>query len=111
MAVIAVLALIVAPQFANRRTQAREANLRANLKILRSAIQTYQADTGAYPANLEILNNTSAPEGVTGWNGPYISGPIPQDPTATANNGNNKNWTYSNTTGAISSSTQKYANW
>ena len=107
MVVIAVLALIVIPQFASRTTQAREANLRSNLKSIRTAIQTYRADVGSWPADLSKLTTDTA----SGWQGPYITAPMPADPTAATATGNNSNWTYTATSGALASSTSAYSTW
>ena len=107
MVVIAVLALIVVPQFASRTTQAREANLRSNLKSIRTAIQTFRADTGAWPADLSKLSS----DVVSGWQGPYITAPMPQDPTAAAAAGNNSNWSYTAASGGLVSATSAYATW
>lgn len=104
MVVIATLALIVVPRVVQRTTQAQEANLHANLRILRSAISQYQADTGGNPPNLNGLYTN--PGSVTGWNGPYLTGTIPLDPFGgtPAANSTNGNWTYTAASGAIASS-------
>jgi hypothetical protein len=64
--------------------------------MLRSAIATYQTDTGAYPTQLSDLTATTAPaSGVsstgttltitsTDWHGPYVQTAIPTDPVQTA---------------------------
>jgi general secretion pathway protein G len=111
MIVIALLALIVVPQFASRSAQARESNLRSNLKSIRTAISTWQADTGAFPANLTQLTAATAPTGVTGWNGPYLTAPLTQDPTVASASGNNGNWSYTASSGALASSNSSYASW
>ncbi len=107
MVVIAVLALIVVPQFASRTTQAREANLRSNLKSLRTAVQTYKADTGVWPADLAKLSSDTT----SGWQGPYITAPMPQDPTAATAAGNNGNWSYTAASGNVASATATYTTW
>ncbi len=111
MIVIALLALIVVPQFASRSTQAREANLRDNLKTIRSALAIWQGDTGAFAADLSKLTAVSAPTGVTGWNGPYLSSPMTQDPTVATASGVNGNWNYTAGSGALSSSNSSYSAW
>ena len=111
MVVIALLALIVVPQFTNRTLQAREANLRSNLRTVRSALSTFSADTGTWPANLTVLTAASAPSGTTGWNGPYLTAPLPQDPTAASASGTNMNWSYTASSGVLASSTSGYTAW
>ncbi len=91
--IIAVLALIAIPRFQDAGTRSREASLRSNLSLLRSAIATYYTDTGAYPATLNDLIATAAPASglssapapvnitSTDWHGPYIQGGVlPADP-------------------------------
>jgi general secretion pathway protein G len=111
MIVIALLALIVVPQFASRSTQARESNLRGNLKSIRTAISTWQADTGAFPADLTKMTAASAPTGVTGWNGPYLTAPLVQDPTVASASGVNANWSYTASSGALASANASYSSW
>mgnify|MGYP000027914959 CR=1 FL=1 len=111
MIVIALLALIVVPQFASRSTQAREANLRGNLKSIRTAISTWQADTGAFPADLTRMTAATAPAGVTGWNGPYLTAPLVADPTVAEAAGVNGNWSFTAGSGALASSNATYSAW
>jgi general secretion pathway protein G len=111
MIVIALLALVVVPQFASRSTQAREVNLRSNLKAIRNALQMWRADTATFPADLARLTATSAPTGVIGWNGPYLTAPMPQDPTVASSSGSNGNWSYTASSGAVASSNSSYASW
>jgi general secretion pathway protein G len=89
--IIAVLAAIAIPKFADSSKRSKEAALRADLKLYRNAIELFKADTGAYPALLSDLAATTAPAaGVdsTGtaktitqadWKGPYLQA-IETDP-------------------------------
>ena len=89
--VLAVLAAIVLPRFVGTSTRSREAALRADLKLLRNAITSFQNDTGAYPAALADLAATTAPASgkksdgtdlaitAADWHGPYIQ-EVPTDP-------------------------------
>ena len=82
--VLAVLAAIVLPKFADSGRRSREAALHNDLKLLRNAISLFQADTGYYPAKLADLTATSAPAvgldrtgkqrkiAASAWHGPYI---------------------------------------
>lgn len=91
--IIAVLALIAIPKFVDSGKRSKEASLKSNLSLLRSAIATYQTDTGAYPTLLTDLTATTAPTtgvdktGTTAninladWHGPYIQGSLPTDIT------------------------------
>ena len=66
--VIAILALIVIPKLMGASRKAKDSTLRANLQILRSAIETFQADCGGYPNVLTDLTVATAPSQV------YIAG-------------------------------------
>jgi type II secretion system protein G len=105
--IIAVLAAIAIPKFANSSQRSKDAALHADLKLYRNAIELYKADTGAYPATLADLAATTAPangvDSVTGaskaiasadWKGPYLQA-IETDPE----NGNA--FTYSVTAGTV----------
>ncbi len=90
--IIAVLALIAIPKFVDSGKRSKEASLRSNLSLLRSAIATYQTDTGAYPGTLADLAATTAPTDnvdktgtaytitSTDWHGPYLQAGVPTDP-------------------------------
>ena len=106
MVVIAVLAAIVVPKYAERTTEGKRAALKQNLQNLRSAIQSYQTDTGVLPSALTDLAGASAPTGVTGYQGPYLHTGVPVDPTT-----GSANWTYSATTGLVASSNASYSSW
>ena len=98
MVIIAVLAAIVIPKFMDRGKQAKEAALKSDLKILRNAIASFQADNGCYPLTLDDLTVTSAAGlstastgvdsggnnvAVSGtFHGPYIQGAVPNDPVS-----------------------------
>lgn len=89
--VIAVLASIALPKFVNSGTRSKEAALRANLKIVREAIQRFRNDTSLYPTGLEDLAADEDPgKGLTSdgtkvsiqantWHGPYLM-QVPKDP-------------------------------
>lgn len=55
LTVAALLLSIVAPRFFKQTDIAREAALRENIATLRSAIDQFYADRGAYPEQLEQL--------------------------------------------------------
>ena len=110
--IIAVLAAIAIPKFANTSTRSKESALKADLKLFRNAITTYQNDTGAYPSALADLAATAAPAtgkdssgadksiAATDWKGPYLNG-VDTDPVSGAA------FTYSTTSptvGTVSSS-------
>lgn len=91
--ILAVLAAIAIPRFMSAGIRSKEASLKANLKLTRNAIQSFNADCGSYPATLDDLAATSAPAtGLTSaassraisssdWHGPYLS-TVPFDPVS-----------------------------
>lgn len=95
--VIAVLAAIALPKFINSGLRSKEAALRSDLKLLRSAYERFLADTGAAPVNLRHMASEAPidkgydpvaaaggslvlkPISPSDWHGPYID-EIPSDP-------------------------------
>lgn len=55
LAIMATLMSIVAPRYFDSVSKAKEAALRADLRLLRESIDKYRADTGHYPAALSDL--------------------------------------------------------
>jgi len=88
--VLAVLAAIVLPKFVGSSARAREARMKADLRLVRAAIDRFYIDTGAYPEKLANLADTKAPaKGLDPagnqvpidplqWHGPYLDR-IPKD--------------------------------
>ncbi len=104
--ILAVLAAIVIPKFADASTRSKESSLKSDLKQIRNAVEIFKTDTGAYPAALTDLSATAAPASgkdstgttktitATDWRGPYVSS-VPNDPvSATA-------MTYSTASGTV----------
>ncbi len=98
MTYMALLASIIIPRFSGVQRRAREVALRATLHELRHAVESYHAETGAYPLTLDDLVATEAPPiGLNrngshaviipaDWRGPYIrgaGGQVPKDPVTT----------------------------
>ena len=112
LVVLVAIAAIVIPKFYDRNKQAKEAALKSDLRILRNAMASFQADNGCSPLTLNDLTATSAANlstadtgvdasgnntAVTGtFHGPYVQA-VPNDPIAgTA-------FTYSTTAGSVGS--------
>lgn len=58
--IVAVLAAVAIPKFANSSNRAKESTLRQQLKLTRAAVDRFYADTGAYPLTLGHLGMTVA---------------------------------------------------
>jgi general secretion pathway protein G len=56
LAIVATLLSIVAPRYVHQTDRAKEAALKANLSVLRRALDEYYSDTGKYPENLAALS-------------------------------------------------------
>lgn len=92
--IMAVLAAIIIPKFQDQSRRSKEAALKSDLSQVRTALATFQADTGFYPKLLTDLAVTTAPtqgydsaaalQTVTAanWHGPYITGSLPSDPVS-----------------------------
>jgi type II secretion system protein G len=74
--IIAVLAAVAIPKFANSSQRSKDSALRAELKLLRNAVELFKNDTGVYPAALAdlALEQGSAP--ATGMDSAGASKPI-----------------------------------
>jgi general secretion pathway protein G len=55
MSIIALLLALAVPRYFHSVTRAREAVLKENLMLIRDALDKHYADTGAYPASMEVL--------------------------------------------------------
>ncbi len=94
--IIAVLAAIAIPKFANSTARSKDASLKSNLKIVRSAVESFRADTGLSPVALVDMTGTAAPSnGINGagvsvtltstsYRGPYIQSEPKDSVTDTA---------------------------
>jgi type II secretion system protein G len=92
ISVIAILALIVVPRLLGAGRKAKESTLRGNLQQLRNAIQSFQSDTGVYPATLDDLvaatgGDVTATINAPDYKGPYLTttggiggGGVPKNP-------------------------------
>ncbi|HZH98509.1 MAG TPA: prepilin-type N-terminal cleavage/methylation domain-containing protein [Fimbriimonadaceae bacterium] len=84
--VIAILGGIAIPKMRDSRQASQEASVRQQLKLLRNAVEQFEADTSRYPKALSDLSATTAPAtGYNGgglersispssWRGPYLAG-------------------------------------
>ncbi len=91
--IIAVLAAIAIPKFANQSVRSKESAVRAELSLLRNAVELFKNDCGSYPGALADLVVTTAPANgkdsagnnkaitATDYKGPYVS-KISNDPVS-----------------------------
>ena len=91
VAIIGILAAIAIPKFSNSSQRSKESSLRANLKLVRNAIDLFRADTGAFPATMAGLTAPTTAGlsaaaatctiAATDWRGPYLQA-VPVDPVS-----------------------------
>jgi general secretion pathway protein G len=81
LVLISLLAGLVGPKLFNQLGSSKTKVANAQVELLSSAIKTYRLDTGELPTTEQGLNALMIePDNVVGWNGPYLSKSIPQDP-------------------------------
>ena len=78
MAIIAMLAVMVAPNIFNQQAGAQRDAAISQISSLQAALDMYRLDTGEYPDGLEGLVENDT--GRASWNGPYLRGTVPADP-------------------------------
>ena len=82
LAIIALIAAFVGPRLFAQLDHAKVTSARVQVQSLETALQTMELDIGRYPTpgeGLELLVKAD-PKAVAGWNGPYLSGALPNDP-------------------------------
>ena len=78
MAIIAMLAVMVAPNIFNQQAGAQRDAALSQISSLEAALDTYRLDVGEYPDSLAgLIENDS---GRAAWNGPYLRRDVPMDP-------------------------------
>ena len=85
VAIIGLLVTLVAPQLFGRLDESRVTTAVAQIRMLRSALDSFRLDTGRYPTEAEGLAAlVTAPAGAElgdTWRGPYLDGGrLPADP-------------------------------
>jgi|TARA_B100000315_G_scaffold199279_1_gene191083 general secretion pathway protein G len=78
MAIIAMLAVMVAPNIFNQQAGAQRDAAMSQISSLEAALDTYRLDVGEYPDTLEGLTENDS--GRAAWNGPYLRRDVPKDP-------------------------------
>ncbi|WP_207001666.1 type II secretion system major pseudopilin GspG [Trinickia mobilis] len=79
--IIALLAGYVGPKLFSQVDKARVKTAQAQMKSLGDAMSQYRLDTGSYPgADQGLASLVKEPQGVAGWQGPYLAKDVPADP-------------------------------
>ena len=78
MAIIAMLAVMVAPNLFNQQAGAMRDVARTEISTLEAALDIYRLDVGEYPDSLDGLMEDDTDR--ASWNGPYLRRAVPTDP-------------------------------
>lgn len=79
--IIAVFAAVVGPRVLQRADVAKKTAVRQQINSFNTALGAYKLDTSLFPTNEQGLNALRLkPEGLNGWQGPYLPQEVPTDP-------------------------------
>lgn len=79
--IIAVFAAVVGPKMLKRADFAKQTAARQQINSFNTALGAYKLDTSLFPSTEQGLNALRVkPEGMNGWQGPYLPQEIPTDP-------------------------------
>ena len=78
MAIVAMLAVMVAPNVFRQQAGAMRDVAVSQISALEVALDTYRLDLGRYPNDLEDLVSDNGRD--VSWNGPYLRRGLPLDP-------------------------------
>ena len=83
LAIIALIVALVGPRLFAQLDHAKVTTAHVQVKSLETALQTMELDVGRYPTESEglgLLVDAPDRKATPGWNGPYLSGALPNDP-------------------------------
>jgi general secretion pathway protein G len=81
IAILGLIASLVGPQVMKQFAGAKSDTARLQIADLSAGLDLFYIDLGRYPTTEEGLAAlTSAPGGLSEWNGPYLKKSIPNDP-------------------------------
>ena len=82
MMIIGLLAAYVAPRYFSQVGKSEVRSAQAQIASLRSALDTYRLDMGAYPTTEQglVALTTRPAANAAKWNGPYLQRAVPLDP-------------------------------
>jgi general secretion pathway protein G len=81
LVILAVLAAVVLPKFANRTKDANIAAAKAQISNFETALDLFETDTGRYPSTEEGLQALVVqPSGLQNWHDGYLKKGVPNDP-------------------------------
>lgn len=84
LVILAALAAVVVPKFANRGKQAKVTAATTQISNFEVALDTFEVDNGYYPSGANGLNDlVTQPGNAQEWRGPYVK-EVPLDPWGNA---------------------------
>jgi general secretion pathway protein G len=79
--IIALFSALVLPKMFQRADQAKVTSARAQMNGFMTALGVYKLDTSLWPTSEQgLVALRVKPDGVNGWNGPYLPQDVPLDP-------------------------------
>lgn len=87
LVILGLLAGLVGPKMFGKVDSAKTKTVETQLKLLKSALQTYRLDMGEYPSTQEglgaIIRSPDSTRAQQNWKGPYLDEEVPLDPWGT----------------------------
>ena len=81
LVILTLVAGLIGPQVLNQLGGAKTKTATVQIKELEQSLDLFKLDVGRYPTTEEGLDALAKqPGNVRGWNGPYLSGGVPNDP-------------------------------
>lgn len=84
LVIVGLLASLVGPKLFSRVDTSKVQTAQAQVKMIKTALETMRLDTGRFPTpaeGLALLNTTPTDEKIrTRWRGPYLDEAVPADP-------------------------------
>lgn len=81
LAILTLLAGLVGPRVLGQLGGAKTKTAAVQIADLEKSLELFKLDVGRFPTKEEGLAAlTAKPGAVSGWNGPYIKGGVPNDP-------------------------------
>lgn len=84
LVIVGLLASLVGPKLFSRVDTSKVQTAQAQVKMIKTALETMRLDTGRFPTpaeGLALLNTTPTDEKIRArWRGPYLDEAVPADP-------------------------------